>query len=166
MIDPLKLHADGLTLVYHEARHVRFLVKKGFVDKAGWQRFISLPTNRFEAWRQLQPLRRGARSAVTISEAAGQFSKYFAQDLEGLLALYSNPNWKHSAMCGGNAWRDVTQSVLDLKAALENGDQQEIRQACWRLVGADHNNGKLRDKLVELDREVGAAPDVWWLTFA
>lgn len=70
-LDPITLFADGPTLVYHEARNVRHLIKKGHVPSAEWQTLVSsLSADPVEAWRQLQPVRGAARVRPSAEEAA------------------------------------------------------------------------------------------------
>lgn len=160
--DAMKLLADGLALVYHEARHVRHLVKAGHLSPAGWERLLSLPTNRVEAWRAVQTARKGAAGAPTASKAAGQFEQRFAKSLANLQDLYANEHWKHAATVGGHAWRGVTASVGALRAAIEGGDVSEIEGAAQSVLTARHNNGRLRDKIGGLDAAVGIQTGQWW----
>ena len=54
--EPISLFADGLALVYHEARTVRFLISAAHLPDAGWEQLVSLPKNRVEAWRVIRPV--------------------------------------------------------------------------------------------------------------
>jgi hypothetical protein len=136
------LFADGLSLVYHEARHVRFLVKADYVPAGGWERLISLPKNRVEAWKQLQPIRQAARRKSTAREAATVFQKRFGPSLKNLDQLYENANWKHASAVGGHAWRNVTAMVSALGEAIDRQDQAGIDRASADLLQARHNTGK------------------------
>lgn len=159
----MKLYTDGLTLVYHEARHVRFLIRDRYLDPAGWDSFVSfLARGRVEAWKQIQPFREASYRKLTVVDATLVFSQRFGRDLPDLLALYGNPGWKHSSAYGGNAWRDVTQLVIDLEKALGDSSEAEIKQAGGRLIKGRHNNGQLRDKIADLDNSVGVARPNWW----
>jgi len=49
--------ADLSTLLYHEGRNVRHLVRAGYASAEQYQILVSLPRNRYEAWAALQPVR-------------------------------------------------------------------------------------------------------------
>lgn len=161
-IEPLKLFADGLTLVYHEARHVRFLIKHGHLSPTGWENLLSLPKNRVDAWNQLQSVRQAARSRSSAREATEVFQNRLGQSLEDLERLYANPNWKHARAVGRHAWRSVTAIVSSLGDAIARSDKLDIATGCASLLAASHNNGPLRQKILGLDRAVGATTDRWW----
>jgi hypothetical protein len=160
--DAVKLLADGLTLVYHEARHVRHLVRASHLSATGWERLLSLPTNRVAAWRTLQDTRKAAAEAQTVQKAAGRFEKRFAMSLASLQDLYTNEHWKHAEGVGGHAWRGVTAAVSALRDAIEWGDAGEIEGAAQSLLRARHNNGTVRDKIAELDAAIGIQSGQWW----
>ena len=161
MVDPLRLHADGLTLVYHEARHVRFLIKREYLASTGWENLRSLPRNRCDAWKHLQPLRQAAQLKQTAAEAAAVFRQCFHQGLNELLDLYTNLNWKHASL-GGNMWHRVTELVAALAQAIDCGDADAIQKACVSLLNGQHNTGTLREKILDLDTSIGAVTDKWW----
>ncbi len=161
-VDTVKLFADGLTLVYHEARHVRFLIKAGHVSATGWEHVVSMPRDRVKAWRELQSVRQGARCSSTAREAARLFEERLGHTLEDLQLLYENPNWKDADAIGGHAWRRVTALVSALGDAIDQKDSTEIGRSCDGLLQARHNNGVLREKIRELDRTVGVTTDGWW----
>src|SRR3989442_15115044 len=52
--DLMELLADGLALVYHEARNVRFLIRASVIPATGWEKLVALPTNRVDAWKKIQ----------------------------------------------------------------------------------------------------------------
>jgi len=156
------LLVDGLTLVYHEARHVRFLIEKGYLPSEGWEQLVSLPRNRVEAWRQLQPIRKAALGASTTAHAAALFERKLRRSVEQLANLYDNSHWKHAAAVGGHAWRGVTARVLELGQAIETQDAALVIRACDALVGARHNNGLIRDKLLDLDQAISVVSDGSW----
>ena len=161
--DAIKFLADGLTLVYHEARNVRCLIEKRHLTRDGWERLISsLPKDRGEAWEVLQTHRKAARSVSTADKVAQVFEKRFGCSLEDLDRLYKNPNWKHAKAYGGHAWCRVTQLVMKLRDALDSSDRAAIDTLCDALLQARHNNGALRDKIKELDCQASITTESWW----
>jgi hypothetical protein len=158
----LILFADGLTLVYHEARHVRFLIRDAHLARQEWDNLVSLPKNRVEAWKQLQPLRQAAVRERSAAEASEVFRNHFGRDLQDLDRLYSNPHWKHAASVGGHAWRNVTAFVSRLGEAIDRCGPPEVEAACTQLLQASHNNGKLCEKIIDLDGLVGSSADESW----
>ena len=161
-IDPFKLYVDGLTLVYHEARNVRFLIKEGYIERDGWERLTSLPRNRIEAWRDLQQMRRAGRSCSKASSAAELFAAHFSQSIIVVQRMYENSNWKDAAAVGGHAWRKVANSVSSLGHSLEDEADGEIPQKCYAILEGRHNTGFLRDKILGLDLGIGVNTDPWW----
>jgi hypothetical protein len=160
--DAVKLFADGLTLVYHEARNVRFLIKGDHLEREGWERLLNLPSDRVKAWKDLQFLRKAARGKLTADEVSQVFEKQFGRGLKDLATLYANQNWKHANAYGGHAWCHVTQLVVELGHALGCSDQGLIDTTCGLLLQAKHNNGWLRNKIKELDCEIDVTTDIWW----
>ncbi|MEX0830954.1 MAG: hypothetical protein WD032_11980 [Nitrospirales bacterium] len=160
--DMVKVLADGLTLVYHEARNVRHLVKAEHMPAIGWEHFSSLPKNRVEAWRAFQDVRKTAAVEQTADKAVKLFEKKFAKSLANLEDLYANPHWKHAGAFGGHAWCSVTTAVTSLRDAIERGEVGEIESATQSLLKTRHNNGAVRDKIAELDREIGVQTGRWW----
>ena len=87
-LEPIKLLADGLSLVYHEARNVRHLIEEGHILSADWQRLLSsLSKDRVNAWKQLQSVRQAARQCSTAHDAMAVFIKRFAKNLSDLEAI-------------------------------------------------------------------------------
>ena len=160
--DALKLLADGLALIYHEARHVRHLVKAGHLSGTGWERLLSLPTNRVKAWQAVRAVREAAAEGQTAGGAVGCFERRFARTLADLEDLYANDHWKHAQAVGGHAWRRVTAAVVALRDAVDQGDANEIASAAYSLVCARHNNGAVRDKITGLDTALEIPTGYWW----
>lgn len=160
--DPLPLPVDGLALVYHDARHVRFLIEKGFVPAEGWDQIRSLPRNRVEAWRVIAPLRKKANETGNAEQAAALFTLHFKHSAHDLAVLFQNPNWKHAAAVGGHAWRGVTAAVANLLEMLRRGNASEISQAATTLANSNHNNGPVRGKVLALDAAIGDTPERCW----
>ena len=161
-INALDLFIDGLTLIYHEARHVRFLIEKGYVTPVGWERIVSLPRNRVEAWRKLHPLREAAKKTATAASAAALFEIKLGRNIKQLAELYENQHWKHATSCGGHKWQDVTSIVRDLRIAIEVRDASSIDKACFDLVRSHHNNGRICEKLLELDEAIKVKSNPLW----
>jgi hypothetical protein len=138
-VHPVTIFADGLALIYHEARRVRFLIKAGHLETAGWEKLVSLPKNRVPAWRELQSVRQRARTKVTAHEVARVFEQRFGRSIEDLEKLYAHPHWKHAAAVGGYAWRGVTAVVLALGHAIDAGDSAAAAAQRTALLQAHHN---------------------------
>jgi len=161
--DAMKLLADGLALVYHEARHVRHLIEKRFLSNTGWERLLSgLPRDRIQAWEAVRPVREEAANAQTAGGATGSFERRFARTLADLEDLYANDHWKHAQAIGGHAWRRVTAAVIAIRDAINHGDASEVASAAYALVCARHNNGAVRDKITGLDTALEIPTGYWW----
>jgi len=158
----MQLLADGLALVYHEARHVRHLIKPGFLAQEGWERFTSLPADRVDAWRAMQPLRDKAAAADSPTAAASVFTTAFHKDLDHLNELYANVHWRHASAVGGHAWRGATQAVSDLVEALNQHDNSVVANATESLLKARHNNGSIAAKILGLDDAIEVPTNPAW----
>ena len=89
--------ADLVTLAFHEARNVRHLVRDSKLEKAPFRMLIDgLPSDREEAWRQLQSLRTKARKCETAKAAEAVFQKRFKLSLDDLVRLSWNPGWRRT----------------------------------------------------------------------
>ncbi len=159
--DALSLFADGLALVYHEARHVRHLLRGGHLPPEGWEQLRSLPTNRVSAWEAIRGIREEAALKESVSEAARLFERRFGKSLVDLVELFRNPNWKHAY--AGHAWMRVAERLIDLANAIDSGDQSLIGRAIESFVGSRHNTGWIRDKIAEFDDEIDAQASIHWL---
>jgi hypothetical protein len=156
------LFADGLTLVYHEARHVRFLIRDAHIAGPEWDNLVRLPKNRIAAWKGLQSLRQVTAGKSNALQASEIFRNHFRRDLHDLERLYANPHWKHAGGVGGHAWRKVTDLVSRLGEAIDHCDPSEIEAACAQLLQASHNNGRLCEKIIDLDGAIGIVTDESW----
>jgi hypothetical protein len=161
--DAMVLFADGLALVYHEARHVRHLIRAGFIADDSWSAFTMLAANRVVAWQQLQAQRMVASIETTAALATAVFEARFDKDLAQLHELYSNPNWKHAKQVCGHAWLGITEAVSGLGSAVNSGVAHDIDLRSEDLLVARHNNGRIADKIVNLDRQIGVEPHQSWL---
>jgi hypothetical protein len=147
---------DYTTLVYHEARNVRHLIKAEKVEPESWKYLVSLPTNRKQAWEALQDIRLKAQQANNVHAALLPFEQRFKVNLEQLQGLYENPAW-HNAPYGGNAWKDITRLVWSLSTALEKENYEEGEEILERLSQARHNTGLLAEKLRQLNGSLNDA---------
>jgi hypothetical protein len=146
--------SDYLSLLYHEARNVRHLIKKAFLPDSDWQKLVTLPKNRSRAWKVIQKPRSQSKNSKTAQEACSVFQTRFDVGLDQLLVMFNNPNWKHARLYGGNAWANVAKHVIDLAQAIDNGNHAEAENILDTLCKARHNNGLLVDKLRDLDSSI------------
>jgi hypothetical protein len=153
LIEYLPLLVDYTTLVYHEARNVRHLIRKRVVEPEVWKYLVSLPENKSQAWKALQGLREKAKQANSVQESLRQFENRFRVTLEQLQILYGHAAWRSEAY-GGNKWKDITIMVRHLAYTLENEQVDEINNVLEMLFQARHNTGLLVEKLHKLDDEL------------
>lgn len=146
--------ADLLTLVYHKARNIRHLVRSGVIeDVARYSRIINLPVNSGDAWANMQGLRQRAAESLSIRKASGMFYERFRLSLEDLVVLYRNPAWQNSAT-GGNKWSFISEKVIELQDAIESRNVDDAIILIEVIFDLSHNTGRVRDKLVRLDRQL------------
>ena len=160
--EAIQLLADGLALVYHEARHVRFLVSEGHLPLEPWGALIDLPREGVEAWRAILPWRKKAATETSGAAAVEVFRKEYERPAADLAVLFAKPNWHHTEGVGGVVWGRVVASVLTLRDTIDAGDPEETAAACSHLVYARHSEGRLRTKIAELDRAVGFETHPLW----
>lgn len=86
--DAIGLLADGLALVYHEARHARHIVRAGYLAGDGWEQLLSLPTNREKAWQSILAVRQAAGDQQTATQAVAIFERRFSKSAADLQWLY------------------------------------------------------------------------------
>ena len=146
--------SDYLSLLYHEARNVRHLIKETYLPDSDWQKLVALPSNRSQAWKAIQKIRNQSKSSKTAGEARSVFQTRFDVGLDQLLVMFNNPNWKHAKWYGGNAWANVAKLVIDLAQAIDNGNHTEAENMLDSLCKARHNNGLLIEKLRDLDSSI------------
>lgn len=142
-----------MSLVYHEARNVRHIVRDGVVEPHRWKYLVALPVNREEAWRALQDIRAKARRADSAGEILQIFERRFRVSLSQLVSLYDNPAWR-SQPFGGNAWKGVAELVGDLASCLGAGRLSDADVLLHTLRVARHNTGAVIDKLCQLDQRL------------
>jgi hypothetical protein len=139
--------ADYVALAYHEARNVRHLIAARHLDPDIYPHLVNLPRDRDEAWRALQGLRAEAKQA----RSARAVETVFQLSLEDLSSLFDNPNWRHS-MRGGNQWAHITRALIELRNAIDAGEQGAICALLERIRQMRHNTGIVGLKLRDLDR--------------
>jgi hypothetical protein len=66
-----------------------------------------------------------------------------------------NKNWKGSSR-GGNAWAEITRSIIELRDALNDGDSSRASELVETIPTMWHNTGRLADKLRRLDGSLKA----------
>jgi hypothetical protein len=143
--------ADYVALVFHEARNVRHLVKKGKLDGARYRLLIDgLSENRAVAWKQIQHLRKRATLAQRARDAEAIFSRAYGLTLEDLSVLSAHEGWKGSQK-GGNKWAAIDRAVVELRAAIDLGDASCADRLLQELPLMCHNTGCLGEKLKLLD---------------
>ena len=144
--------ADLVTLLYHEGRNVRHLVKKdSTVDPKFLPLRNGLATDRCEAWKQIQPLRLEASKAQLGREVEQMFERQFNLTLDDLVILYAHPGWKGTPLYGGNAWLPIAHKVKEVRDLLDSGRKDEAYCLVGLILEMSHNTGKVCDKLRNLD---------------
>jgi hypothetical protein len=146
----LPLLVDYVALVYHEARHVRYLIRVRAVEPKAWKYLVALPVNRHKAWEVLQRIRAEAHQAETVRAALLPFERRFKVTLGHLQVLYDNLA-RRNAVYGGNAWKAIAMLVWRLAAALEKDHSDEASGLLTMLSRAQHNTGSVVAKLRQLD---------------
>jgi len=143
--------ADIVTLLFHEGRNVRHLIKKGEDVPAAFLTLRDgLATNRLEAWRQLQPIRRTAAQHLSAKDVQLVFIGRFRLTIDDLVKLYGHPAWKGSGY-GGNAWLPIARMASELIILIDSGQEREAHQLVELILKSFHNTGKVGDKLRSLD---------------
>ena len=149
--DIILAFADLVTLLYHEGRNVRHLVKKGHpIDPKFLSLRDRLAANRCQAWEQIQPLRLEAGKARSYKEIELIFEQQFKLTLDDLVFLYAHPSWK-GMPCGGNAWLPIARKVKEVRDLLDSGREDEANCLMSLILEMSHNTGKVSEKLKKLD---------------
>lgn len=144
---------DLVTLIYHEARNVRHLVRAKAVEAVEWKYLIALPTNRDEAWVEMQVVRRSARLAATAAGVLSQFERRFSISLAGLERLFSHSAWRGSSR-GGNAWLEIASLARKFADEIDRGLHEEAAATRKCIQAARHNTGTIASKLSRLDESL------------
>lgn len=92
----------------------------------------------------------GSESALVASRL---FARRYRLSLEELADLFEDSHWKDSSR-GGNRWFEITQSVIELDKALDEGDAKQSALLLKRMLAMCHNNGRVGDKLNDLDESL------------
>lgn len=145
---------NAAALLYHEARNVRHLVNKGYIDKDPWRVLVSLPVNRDSAWQQVSTLRDKAKRAQTVTKALGVFEQRFRVSISDLRGMFGNKNWRHKRMYGGNAWESIADLTMRLAAAIESDEVVTATNLTSELKAAQHNTGSVAEKLARLEAAI------------
>jgi hypothetical protein len=150
-VDIISPFADLVTLLYHEGRNVRHLVNKGYkIDSKFLSLRDRLAKNRYQAWKQIQPLRLKACKARSGKEVELIFEQQFNLPLSDLAVLYSQPYWKGTPY-GGNAWLPIACKVKEVRDLLDTGMEDEANCLISKILEMYHNTGKVNKKLMDLD---------------
>ena len=148
--------SDILSLLYHEGRNVRHLSRIAFANVD--LRFMSLrdgfATNRYEAWAQIQPLRREAAEKFSARLAERVFERQFGLTLDDLVSLYADASWRGTGS-GGNAWLPIAKMATQLGALIDEQKQEQAAMLVESIFLTFHNTGRVGEKLGELD--------AWWI---
>ncbi|MDQ3986861.1 MAG: hypothetical protein M3280_10260 [Actinomycetota bacterium] len=142
---------DLVALTYHEARNVRHLVREGLLEPERYSTLMSLPTNKFKAWKDLSALREEASVQGDVQSALRVFSDRFDITLAELEILYKHEGWRN-AQIGGNAWARIAAAVNDLATALGSGDSAAASSLFVQILEMRHNTGVIEEKLDLLEK--------------
>lgn len=140
------LFINYTSLLYHEARNVRFLIKARHFGEGKFASLVSLPTNREKAWRAMAEVRRSAGTTGATSGAVRAFEGRFHVSLDRLGDLFEHEGWRHSKI-GGNAWALIAKSVIELREALDARDPVAVSRLLDAIPKMSHNTGWVGDKL-------------------
>jgi hypothetical protein len=155
---PIIAFADYVALAFHEARNVRHLVKDGKIERAKYHLLIDgLSGSRIEAWKQIQPLRNEATQAQCACDVEAIFIRKYSLTLEDLTDLSMHSGWRDSPY-GGNKWVDIDRALIELRTAIEQGNEPSISRLLRELPQMPHNTGCLCEKLRCLDASLSGEP--------
>jgi hypothetical protein len=143
--------ADYVALAYHEARNVRHLVEAGHLDKTIFRLLVdSMARDKKQAWSQLQPLRKKAKTASSALGAEAVFRERFILSLEDLVTLSENPRWSGTQR-GGNRWAEIDRALIELRTAIDSDDEPRSLALLQHIPLLHHNTGLVGEKLRLLD---------------
>lgn len=139
---------DYVSLMYHESRNVRHLVRGNHISSEGWESIMSLPTNREDAWRVVNQFATSLpNDAPTV---LSKFADRFGRNLDQLIVLFENENWRHARNRGGHAWARIGSKVRTLAEALTEGKTERAKEIEQDLQMERHNTGTVQNKLAAL----------------
>ena len=144
------IFVDVVALLYHEARNVRYLKRRGYAGLEKYDSLVNLADSRNPAWPQIQESRKSARRCSSAREVEAVFGRRFGVTLHDLEVLYAHPGWKDSPL-GGNKWLNVARWVIRLRDAIGRGDVQVQKELLAQFPNLRHNNGSVKSKLEQLD---------------
>lgn len=145
---------DLVCMIYHEARNIRFPLQAGTITPKEAPRYkllTSLPKNREDAWRQMQPLRIVASGA--ISSPSTIYEKKFGLSVGQLADLFERPIWR-DLFRGGNKWGAIARKVQECLVAHETGDCAKRDDLVQEVLLMSHNTGLLHTKLRDLKKSL------------
>ena len=145
--DEFNVFCDSAALIYHESRNVRHLLAKGLLNPEPWRFVVSLPTNRYDAWCEIAPLRDKAQQTLSVDGALNIFKSRFHVSLIDLSEMFANQNWRHAKLYGGNAWAGITRLAVQLADAMRNKDVGVVCTIATQLKEARHNTGSVQEKI-------------------
>lgn len=151
-IPATRVHAflDLVTLTYHEARNVRWLIRAGFAELGAYEPLLQLAKNKFAAWEQLRPLREQAYE-LGVQDGLRVFASRFHCDLAALVELFGHEGWRGNEGLGGNRWREIAATIVQLGDALASGDETRASMLERAVHSMRHNTGVVAEKLALLE---------------
>lgn len=151
-LEEFNILCDSVALIYHESRNIRHLLHAGLLNPDPWRFVVSLPTNRDAAWHEIVPLRDRAQKTLSVAGALDVFERRFHVSLLDLSEMFSNQNWRHARLYGGNAWARITDLAIQLAEALRNKDGGAAAYGTAKqLKEARHNTGSVQQKIAKLE---------------
>jgi hypothetical protein len=99
----------------------------------------------------MAPIREAARTAVSAEDVTSVFEKRFRVSIDDVVTMFGDVNWRHAGSYGGNAWKSIGVSVVQLRAALCDGNADAANELVSKIRSACHNTGIVSDKLSRLD---------------
>ncbi|NIM50848.1 MAG: hypothetical protein GTO22_16635 [Gemmatimonadales bacterium] len=155
MNEHLQRIVEIICLVYHEARNIRHPIKVGKLERLPvYDALVNLPTNRDDAWIQMEKHRERAALSGSTKGAAGAFAQAFGLTLEELHELYRGDFWRDSAY-GGNRWAPISQRVKELVEVADAAEDACVAAMIEEILCMCHNTGKVGDKLRQLSSPEG-----------
>lgn len=141
---------DVICLLYHEARNVRHPIKAGKLpNEVKYHRLLNLPSNRDQAWQQMEKIRDKAASFLKAEEVVKVFQDEYAINIDELLTLYREPCWKGS-LYGGNKWAPICSKIIKILKSMKSGDDVNISISFKTIFQMEHNTGTVEQKLRKL----------------
>jgi hypothetical protein len=148
--ETLPTYVEMVALVYHEARNVRQLLRRGGVSKAKFGALADhLPPDPQPAWERLIPLQTRAAETESAAAAANVFTEHFGCSVDDLATLFENSGWRHVPGCGGARWAAIATSVAGVGRLIDAADDSAADRV-GEIESMRHNSGSVREKLARL----------------